>query len=298
MVIRTCLLIAAAWMLAGCGNLDVEGVRNLPNQGGKFHKALQNDYVNLAASERAEGDWPDTIKFVQRARRVAAGETIGPESTSARAIPTHALQELSEARIRLVAVLNEQVHESMPAMASTAQTAYDCWMQEQEEDMQPDHISACRNMFNSALRMLEGARPIVAANGASPDVDAQSQRPARVSMRSIPQSPPEFQVLFGFDSYKLDEPGRVVINAISSAIAGYRPTVVVLVGHADSAGSRDYNMKLSKMRAQEVHDALINQGTSPQSMFVEAYGEERPLVKQPDGTREPKNRRVNVTFEK
>jgi len=295
MVVRIYLLIAAALILAGCGNLDVEGVRNLPNQGGKFHKALQNDYVNLAARERAEGDWPDTIKFVQRARRVAAGETIGPEATSARAIPAYALQELRDARKRLVAVLNEQVRGSMPAMASVAQTAYDCWIQEQEEDMQPDHISACRNMFNGALRTLEGARQ-VATDDASHDFDERGQMPSSVSMLSIPRSPPEFQVFFGFDSYKLDEQGRVVINAISSAIAGYRPTMVVLVGHTDSAGSRNYNMQLSRMRAQEVHDALMYKGTSAQSMLVEAYGEERPLVKQPDGTREPKNRRVNVTF--
>ena len=41
--------------------------------------------------------------------------------------------------------------------AAAAQTSFDCWMQEAEENFQPKDIAACRNNFYGAMSLLEGA---------------------------------------------------------------------------------------------------------------------------------------------
>ncbi len=286
MVLRAVLMATAALSLAACGaNYDVMGARDLPNRGAEFHRALQTDYVDLAAAEKAEADWGDTKTFVQRARRAASGDTFPPEALNARDLPQYSVATLSEARQRLMAVLTDQNRARLPVMAAMAQSGFDCWMQEQEEDRQPEDIAACRSSFNTALRALEAAAP-------APVTATPAPAPADPAM------PDQFRIFFDFDSAELNAEGRQVVNQISQAHERYNPATVLVVGHTDSAGSSDYNIMLSQRRAETVYNALAARGIPPNDMRVEAYGEERPDVNRPDGTEEQRNRRVDVIFEK
>lgn len=283
MVLRAVLLATAALSLAACGaNYDVNGARSLPNRGEEFHRALQTDYADLAAAEKAEADWGDARAFVDRARRAATGETFPPEPVSARAIPDYVTNTLSDARARLMSVLNDQTRSGMPVMAAMAQSAFDCWMQEQEEDRQPEDIAACRSSFNTAMRALEAAKPAPVAEMAKPDA----------------AMPEQFQVFFDFDSSALNAEAKAIVNLISEAHDKYNPATVLVVGHTDSAGSSDYNIMLSQRRAETVYNALAGKGIDQGEIRVEAYGEERPRTQTPDGARQQDNRRVDVIFEK
>lgn len=283
MMLRAILMTMAAISLAACGaNYDVNGARSLPNRGDEFHRALQTDYADLAAAEKAEADWGDTRTFVDRARRAATGETFPPEPMTARSIPGHASTTLGEARTRLISVLTDQTRSDMPVMAAMAQSAFDCWMQEQEEDRQPEDIAACRSSFNTAMRALEAAKPAPVAEMAKPD----------------PTMPEQFQIYFDFDSAALNAEGTAIVNLISEAHDKYNPATVLVVGHTDSAGSSDYNIMLSQRRAETVYNALAGKGIDQSEMRVEAYGEERQRTQTPDGARQQDNRRVDVIFEK
>lgn len=284
MVLRAVLVASAAVSLAACGvNYDVMEARSLLNRGAEFHRALQPDYADLAASEKAEADWGDTKTFVQRARRAAGGDNFPPEAIAARNLPDYIVNTLSDARRRLVAVLNDRTRADLPVMAALAQSGFDCWMQEQEEDRQPEDIAACRSSFNIALRALEAAdvRPTVATP--APPAD--------------PSVPDQFKIFFDFDSAELNSEARSVVSQISKAHDKYNPSTVLVVGHTDSAGSSDYNILLSQRRAETVYNALADTGIPQNAMRVEAYGEERPDVRRPDGTREQGNRRGDVIFE-
>lgn len=282
MILRAVMMATATVSLAACGaNYDVMGARSLPNRGDEFHRALQTDYADLAASEKSEADWVDTKEFLARARRAATGETFGPEAINNRDIPGHASKSISDARVRLVAVLNDGARSSMPVMAAMAQSGFDCWMQEQEEDRQPEDIAACRSSFITALRALEAANPAPAA-------------------QTTPASPmpDQFQIYFDFDSAGLNSAAQAVVAQISEVHDKYNPATMLVIGHTDSAGSREYNMILSQSRAVTVYNALAEEGIDQSEMQVEAYGEERPRTNRPDGTREQDNRRVDVIFKK
>src|SRR3546814_7146483 len=62
---------------------------------------------------------------------------------------------LTSSRERLMAVLAAGAAQSDPTQAAEAQVAFDCWMQEQEENFQPDDIAACRDRFEAAMARSE-----------------------------------------------------------------------------------------------------------------------------------------------
>lgn len=51
----------------------------------------------------------------------------------------------------------------------------------------------------------------------------------------------------------------------------------VIEGHTDSIGGRDYNIDLSRRRAQAVADYLVGQGVSRDRLDVRGYGFDKPL---------------------
>lgn len=69
---------------------------------------------------------------------------------------------------------------------------------------------------------------------------------------------------------------------------------VVLEGHTDERGTREYNMALGERRAQAVQRYLVLQGVSPAQLEVVSYGEERPAVTGHDEQAWAQNRRVEL----
>jgi Cu-Zn family superoxide dismutase len=84
---------------------------------------------------------------------------------------------------------------------------------------------------------------------------------------------------------------------LDEAVAAWRAnpsTQLVVSGHSDRSGRRDYNLRSSKRRAELVRSELIKRGVTPGSVKIAAYGEDRPLVPTEDGVREVQNRRVEI----
>ena len=69
---------------------------------------------------------------------------------------------------------------------------------------------------------------------------------------------------------------------------------VVLEGHADERGTREYNMALGERRSKAVQRYLVLQGVSPAQLEAVSYGEERPNVIGHDENSWSQNRRVEL----
>ena len=69
---------------------------------------------------------------------------------------------------------------------------------------------------------------------------------------------------------------------------------VVLEGHADERGTREYNLALGQRRAETVSDYLILNGINKNRITVKSYGEEKPAVYGQDEMSYSKNRRVEI----
>lgn len=69
---------------------------------------------------------------------------------------------------------------------------------------------------------------------------------------------------------------------------------VVLEGHADERGTREYNLALGQRRSESVANYLIANGIKRSQLSVKSYGEERPLSLGSNDSAWSKNRRVEI----
>lgn len=267
-------IVAISAMLGACSIAsEIDSVRRMPVKGDSFQQALHAEYVGLAAIEDDEGDIDNAEYFNNKAKLVAEGKKVGPTGMKERKIPKSVAAELEAARIGLVAVLLGDGPKKAPNNSALAQAKFDCWMEEQEENFQPDDIAACRTAFDVALRRAEDALV----------------PPAKPAMAT----PGPFVVYFAFNSAKLDTTAAATVNEAAAAAESAK---VAVSGHADRAGGNDYNKRLSLDRTRVVVRALIEAGVARANIASSHHGEEQPAVATPDGKKEPRNRRVEIVI--
>jgi OmpA-OmpF porin, OOP family len=101
---------------------------------------------------------------------------------------------------------------------------------------------------------------------------------------------------FEWDRSNLNQAGLETIDAAIARARQCNIGDVIVVGHADTSGSTQYNLGLSERRASVVRDALVARGVPAGSVRTEARGETDLARATRDGVREPLNRRVAVTI--
>jgi len=260
-------------MLAGCAS-DIEQMRTVEATGGNaFTQALTEQYRQITIFEADEMyDWPDAGYFARKGLAAAGGEVVLPEEIGNWDIPEDHVQELTDARARLMAALDSGARDSNPEVAARAQGRFDCWVEQQEENHQPDHIAACRDEFLAAMAELEGA--------------------------PVASTPGTYVILFDFDRSNINDAGQAVINQILADIQARGGSVgVSATGHADRSGSEDYNLALSLRRADSVREALIAGGVAADAITTAGRGESENAVPTADGVKEQANRRVEVILQ-
>jgi len=325
--------------LAACADMsretwDVDRVRAMAPTGDAFRAALHRDYLEIAEEERSEGDWPDARYFLRRAEAVALGEAVAPQEVAEREIVPEKAPELEAARERLLALFKRRgLFGRAPAEAARAQTAYECWLQEQEEGHQPAEIENCRKAFEAAVKAAggklvgrsvlvvlpnpdgtfgkvtfddgRGVSVLDAAQAAirfDPDVDTSRARLASDELGSLfgraidaqPLPPRSFTLYFVKGKDRLTpESATEFAEVIDDARKRGAPEVF-LTGHTDRRGRDRFNEKLSKKRADAVREGLVSIGVDPAAIVVEFKGENEPAVPTADNVDEPLNRRVEI----
>jgi peptidoglycan-associated lipoprotein len=101
-------------------------------------------------------------------------------------------------------------------------------------------------------------------------------------------------VYFDYDSFVVREDGKKVIDAHAKALVASRASKLVIEGHTDERGGREYNLALGQKRAQAVVQALKLLGASEAQMEAVSYGKERPAVAGSDEAAWAKNRRAEL----
>ncbi len=104
-----------------------------------------------------------------------------------------------------------------------------------------------------------------------------------------------FIVFFEFDKSSLTADGRKVVDAAAAAFKSGKSGVTI-AGYTDLAGTQQYNLALSKRRADTVKAALVRDGVPAGAIDASWHGKENPRVPTANGVREPQNRRVEITM--
>lgn len=115
---------------------------------------------------------------------------------------------------------------------------------------------------------------------------------------AIPYGPRAYVVYFGSGEVDPDAAAQAAIAEAIRYLENSGLPRVVVVGHADSVGSREVNARIALQRARAVANRLIDLGVPASMIEIEAYGEERPLVVGPVDGPERENRRVEIRIER
>lgn len=102
-------------------------------------------------------------------------------------------------------------------------------------------------------------------------------------------------IYFGFDSTDIKPQAAEELDKLVQLLTDNPEIKIEMGSHTDSVGSFDYNIDLSKRRAESTIRYLINKGISPDRLTAKGYGESQPIARNtnPDGTDNPAGRDKN-----
>lgn len=101
-------------------------------------------------------------------------------------------------------------------------------------------------------------------------------------------------VYFDFDKTNLTSKSLQTLKSVVDALNDNSQLNIVLSGHADERGTREYNLALGQRRADTVSQYLILNGVESNRITTKSYGEERPIAYGQDEASYAKNRRVQI----
>lgn len=295
-----CIAFAAA--PASAANIlfpDYEEFKSHSVSGSNFNAELARQYQTLSAYEYEEMyDYIDAETYAERGMMAEKDISPAPFQPAEWNIDdASAMKELQAARVELIGALQKGAGDIAPGRAANAQAKFDCWVEQQEEAWQLDHIAQCREGFRAAMLDLHEAMMPKKA-------EAEPAAPAAPLAKTEPLDlPPRVElsrqvIYFDFDDATLTNGAERKIRLLTDRVADLDDINVHVEGHADRAGPSDYNKALSEERAENVRNALIANGlptSKLKRMLTDSEGETDPAVVTADGVREARNRRVEIS---
>ena len=85
-------------------------------------------------------------------------------------------------------------------------------------------------------------------------------------------------VFFAFDSSSLSAEAQAALDTQVAWLKNHEDVNVIVQGHCDDRGTREYNMALGERRANAVKQYLVSQGIEESRISTISYGKERPAV--------------------
>lgn len=101
---------------------------------------------------------------------------------------------------------------------------------------------------------------------------------------------------FAVDSSTLSGNAQSTFNTIANTLKDYDKTAIHVVGHTDSTGSEQHNMKLSQQRAQAVANFMTSRGVNSKRVLTWGRGESEPIATNDTKDGRAQNRRVDIVI--
>lgn len=103
-------------------------------------------------------------------------------------------------------------------------------------------------------------------------------------------------IQFALNSAELSESSKTNLTDLAETLKKYDDTNILIEGHTDITGTREYNMALSERRAAAVADYLKDLGVSGKRLNTEGYGPDQPVAENDTDYGRQQNRRVEVAI--
>lgn len=137
------------------------------------------------------------------------------------------------------------------------------------------------------------ADPVPAASSAS----SASVAPVAPAPVAAPANPAAgYWSYFAYDSAVLDKAALAGLVFVADSLKTDKSSTILVEGHCDERGTRDYNLALGEKRAAAVKAALVRLGVAKARIRIISYGKERPADRGNTEAAWAKNRRTVIRF--
>jgi len=137
------------------------------------------------------------------------------------------------------------------------------------------------------------AEPVPAASSA-PVASSASVAPVAAPAPANPAA--GHRSYFAYDSAVLDKAALAGLVFVADSLKTDKTSAILVEGHCDERGTRDYNLALGEKRAAAVKAALVRLGVAKARIRIISYGKERPADRGNTEAAWAKNRRTVIRF--
>jgi outer membrane protein OmpA-like peptidoglycan-associated protein len=103
-------------------------------------------------------------------------------------------------------------------------------------------------------------------------------------------------ILFDINKAALKSQAQQNLTNLAVILQKYPDTEILLEGHTDSTGDEEWNLELSRLRAQSVSNYLTGQQVMAGRFIIMGYGEAQPIASNDSTDGRTQNRRVEVAI--
>ena len=204
------------------------------------------------------------------------------ETTDAASSSTQAAQAAADA----AALAESQALEEAQAQAQAAEAAAAAEAEAAEAEAEAE---AAAEATEQAAQ--EAAQQAADEAAAVAQELAQQQQQAQDAAQALAHL-----IYFDFDQSTIKAEFRTALNGHAAYLSQNPTAKIVLEGHADERGTREYNIALGERRGNAVSRYLVVQGVSVDAIEVVSFGEERPVNAGHDSASWAENRRVEIRY--
>ena len=193
--------------------------------------------------------------------------------------------------------------ETNPYDLAVAISSLDCWAEQQEENWQTWDIEDCKNNYLNAIHNIyntisnneKNKEDLIDNDESKEDITTKESSDDSVVVVTKDQNEEIKQIIyFDFDKSNLT---NFSLQEIKDFLIQYQSKIIkyLVVGHTDTKGTNEYNLKLSLDRAKTVQNILIDSGININDINIIAKGEYELAVKTDDEIAHPANRRAEIS---
>jgi outer membrane protein OmpA-like peptidoglycan-associated protein len=103
-------------------------------------------------------------------------------------------------------------------------------------------------------------------------------------------------ILFDVNKAQLKPAAEKNLADLATILNKYPDTKILIEGHTDSTGPEDYNLELSRRRAQSVANFMAGLQVDPTRFTIMGYGDEQPVASNETAEGRQMNRRVDIAI--
>tara|TARA_B100000029_G_scaffold499592_1_gene570203 strand:+ start:713 stop:1597 length:885 start_codon:yes stop_codon:yes gene_type:complete len=291
-MLRSTCFILATLLISGCSASYKELKALKTKNPNSFTDYLLEEYKEKAVFEAEQmHDWNSAGLYSKKALKAFEGEEIKPQKIEYWKLPKENISEISHSYQNLMNIY-EQAKIVDPYNLAVAISSLDCWAEQQEEKWQTWDINKCKEDFLNAMHQ---TYENIVKNEKIKFEDNTEEITDSVSVITTNQNKELMQIIyFDFDEASLSKVSKDVIKKFilknKKLISNF-----VIVGHADTRGSKQYNLKLSLKRAETVKNILIENGINEKNISILGKGEDYLAVETADNVAHPANRRAVIS---